>query len=141
MDKIKIENYKGVDLFYNKDDGRIVFEFESSKREVKYVFEAYQIIDEPVWEECDLKGVYADGYVDKYIGMAIAKRKNKKNGKPDWKLKGQYDLEYREQRTIDNPKIFIANEANGVIYEKWKEQKEIYQRELRKLNDIVNQLS
>jgi hypothetical protein len=51
----KICTYKGVDIFYNMDNGKLYFDFEGDK-EVKYLFEAKNIIDEPKWENCDLKG-------------------------------------------------------------------------------------
>jgi hypothetical protein len=139
--QVKIETYNGVDLFYDKSDGKIVFNFEGSERKVKYVFEAKEVIDNPIWEECDLKGVYADGYIDRYIGMAKATRKNKKNGKPDWKVKGQYDYEYRDLKYSDNFEIFLTSDNNAKVYEEWKAQREIYKEALRKLNNIVDKLS
>ena len=69
--KVKIETYKKVDLFYIKDSGKIAFTFEGNERLVKYVFEAKEIIDEPQWEECNLEGYIIDGTFHDYIGTAI----------------------------------------------------------------------
>jgi hypothetical protein len=139
--QVKIETYNEIDLFYDKSDGKIIFNFEGAERKVRYVFEAKEIIDEPIWEECDLNGVYADGYIDKYIGVAKATRRNKKNGQPDWKVQGQYDLEYRDLKYSDDYKIFPTSDNNAKVYEKWKKQRCIYQGELIKLNNIVSKLN
>ena len=39
-DKVLIETYKKVDIYYQKFDGRLWFEFEDNENEVKYLFEA-----------------------------------------------------------------------------------------------------
>ncbi len=140
--KTKIKQYKGVDLFYNEDNGKIYFEFEGVEREVKYIFEAQEVIDEPKWEECDMEGYFVDGYIDKYIGLAKAKRKDLKTGNPDWLLKGQYDLEYKRPQWSSSPReVFIKSEVNDEIYKEWDKQRDVYRAELNKLNNVVNKLS
>jgi len=141
MDKIKIEKYNGVDLFYNKEDGRIYFDFEGEENETKYVFEAKKIIDNPRWEECNLMGYFIDGVFDDYIGTAIAKRKDMKSGKPDWLIKGEYDSEHKETNfhRMDK-KIYPKNEKNDEVYKEFIEQKKVVLREERKLKEIIRNL-
>ena len=138
--KIKLKQYKGIDLYYEENNGKIHFDFEGQHRIVNYVFEAISIIDEPLWEKCDMKGYFVDGYIDKYIGLAKALRKNKKTGKPDWFIKGQYSLEYKKPN-FDEPKVFLKTKENDDVYKKWECQRDIYNQELRKLNDITNLLN
>jgi len=133
-----IEKYKNIDLDYNVDDGMIYFDFEGKERNVRYVFEAKRIIDEPFWEDCLLEGYFIDGYFDKFIGKAIAKRKDKKSGKPDWLYLGQYDSNYTIKRMGE--KVYLKNEENDNIYSEWEKQKETYDLEMRKLNSIVIKL-
>ena len=141
MKKIKIETYKGIDIFYNKDNGVVYFDFEGREREVKYAFEAERIIDEPVWEECDLKGFIIDGTFGNYIGKAIAKRKNKKDGKPDWKFKGQYDLDYKTPSHYDNNKeVFPVTNENSMLFKQWEIQRDLVLSEERKLKQIIEKL-
>jgi len=120
--RIKIKTYKGIDLFYDEDDGRIYFEFDGENRGTKYVFEAKKIIDEPVWEDCDLEGYFADGYIDRFIGKAKATRKDIKSGKPDWQFKGRYDTEYKGSNRILGgcKKVFPKTKHNYEIYDKWE---------------------
>lgn len=140
MEQHKIKKYKDVDLFYNESNGKIYFTFEGIERNVKYVFEAEEIIDKPVWDECNMEGFFVDGYVDKYIGLAKAERINRKTGIPDWKIKGRYDSEYKNKSYNDNHKIYSKNKYNKIICEKWKKQKEIYTDELIRLNNITDEL-
>lgn len=141
-EKIKIETYKKVDLFYNKENGRIYFSFEGTEREVKYVFEARQIIDEPIWEECDLKGFFIDGTFNDFIGLATANRKNIKNGKPDWKYKGRYDMEFKSPNTWNGgEKVYLLNKENSAVYKEFEIQKDIVYSEERKLKQIIQKLS
>lgn len=136
-----IKTYKGVTLKYNERDGRIYFDFEGQERNTAYVFEAERIIDEPVWEDCDLEGYFLDGYIDKYIGMAKATRRNIKNGKPDWLIKGQYDTKYKRLDHLNMDKqIYLKTPENDEIYRQWEKQREKYHQELRKLNSLVENL-
>lgn len=137
-----VENYKGVELFYNKDNGRIEFEFEGQERETKYVFEAERIIDEPVWEKCELKkGLFKEGVFGDFIGTAIAERKNIKTGEPDWIIKGRYDSEYKERDYCWNNKtIYPFNKHNMEVYEKFKKQTDIVAKETNKLREIIDGL-
>lgn len=137
----KIKTYKGVDLFYNENNAKICFEFEEKEREVKYVFEAQEIIDEPVWKQLAcVEGYFIDGYIDKFIGLARAYRQNIKNGGYDWKIKGQYDMEFKRPNFNENPKVYLRTAKTDKIYKEWKEQREIYLKELRRLNDIADSL-
>lgn len=140
MSKYKLKQYKGVDLFYEEETGKIIFGFEGVERTVKYVFEAMEIIDEPVWEDCNLDGYFVDGYVDKIIGLAKATRKDRKSGKPDWLLKGEYDLEYKRPSWSEKTKVVLKSKQSDMIYENWKNQRNIYIRELSKLNEIASKL-
>ena len=140
-DNVKIETYKKVDLFYNKENGRILFGFEGSERECKYVFEARQIIDEPVWKECDLKGFSVDGTFHDYIGLAEAKRKNIKNGKPDWKFMGKYDMDFKSPNYGDGGKVYLLNDKNSAVYKEFETQRDVVLKEERKLKEIINKLS
>lgn len=140
MNKHKIKNYKEVELFYNEFDGNIYFDFEGVERKTKYIFEAEQIIDEPSWKECDLEGYFVDGYIDKYIGTAKAKRIDIKSNKPEWKIKGQYDIEYKTPSFSSDVKIFLKTKDNDIVYKEWEFQRSVYHQELRKLNNITCKL-
>ena len=133
-----IKKYKGVSLKYNEINGKIVFGFEGIERIVKYVFEAEQIIDEPMWENCNLEGYFIDGYTDKYIGLAKATRKDTKSGNPDWNIKGRYDIRFKNWN--DDKIIYPKNIMNDDLYKKWQEQRFVYNNELRKLNQITSLL-
>jgi hypothetical protein len=139
-DLVKIETYKTVDLFYNKGNGRISFSFENRDLETKYVFEAQQIIDEPVWEPCDLKGYFVDGTFDDYIGKAIATRKNIKNGKPDWKYKRKYDMDYKYPNYGDGEKVYLLTDENHKVYEEFLIQKDKITLEEIKGKNIIGKL-
>jgi len=136
---IKLKTYKNVDLNYNESDGQIYFEFEGVERRVAYVFEAQRIIDEPVWEECELYGYFVDGYIDRYIGLARAVKKDIKSGRPYWLFKGQYDTDFKSQR-FDTHTVYLKTEENDRIYREWNDQRIVYQRELGKLNSITKKL-
>ena len=135
MKRIKI--YKGIDLKYCESDGLIYFNFEGEERKTKYIFEAKQIINEPVWEECSLEGYFLDGYIDKFIGLAKATKRNIKDGKPYWLFKGQYDNKYN----IKDKKVYLKNETNDRVYHDWEEQRKIYYTELNKLNNIAESIA
>ena len=136
-----IKTYKGIELKYCEEDGCIYFNFEKQDRKTKYIFEAKQIIDEPIWEDCNLKGYFVDGYVDKFIGLAKAKRKNIKTNEPDWYFQGQYDQEYKKPNYSKEIKVYPKNEENDDVYTQWKNQKVIYIQELHKLNNIIDKLN
>lgn len=131
-----IIKYKGVNLKYCEEDGMIYFNFEGRERKTKYIFEAKSIIDEPIWENCNLEGYFIDGYLNKYIGLAKATRRDIKSGKPDWKFMGEYDREYK-----DNIKVYLRNKSNDEIYLQWQEQRKVYQKELEKLNNLAMSLT
>ena len=136
-----IDTYKGIKLKYNKRDGRIYFNFEGEERSTAYVFEAIRIIDEPRWEDCDLKGYFLDGYIDKFIGEAMATRRNIKTGKPDWLIKGQYNTKYKQLDHLNRDKqIYLKTPENDEIYRQWQTQREKYHQALRKLNDLATSL-
>lgn len=139
--KFNITEYNGICLYYEEDDGKIYFTFEGQDRRANYIFEAKNIIDEPRWEECALTGYFVDGYIDLFIGTAIATRKDKKNGSPDWLLRGQYDADYKKPQFSDREKtVFPKNDKNDQVYVEWKDQREVYYSELHKLNNIVKKL-
>lgn len=138
---IKLKKYKDIQLYYKEEDGQIYFTFEGSERRTSYVFEAERIIDEPRWEQCDMKGYFSDGYIDKFIGLAIAKRRDIKTGEPDWLVKSQYDRDFRRRSSTDGFYIYPENEKNDAVYLAWKDQKVVYQRELGVLNSIAGKLS
>lgn len=137
--KHKIKTYKGVDIFYHENDGMVHFGFDGYERETKYVFEAEKIIDHPVWEECNMHGYFVDGFIDKYIGTAVATKRDIKTNTPRWSVKGQYDLSFKEIHS--QPKVFLKNEHNDRVYKEWSNQRGVYHRELRKLNEIVGNLN
>lgn len=138
----KIATYKGVDIFYNTQNGRLDFEFEGEEREVKYLFEAQQVIDEPRWEECDLQGFYLDHSLEYHIGLAKAIRKDTKSGRPDWRYKGKYDIDYKNPQTFreDTTKVYPVTKKTKNIYQDWKAQRDIALDETRKANDIALKL-
>lgn len=138
--EVKIETYKDIDIFYNKENGKLHFNFEGKDREVKYLFEAKEIIDEPIWEVCDLHGYFIDGTFNNYIGKAIAKRRDMKTGLPDWLFMGKYDNEYKKQESWKSTKVFPKNEANDKIFNQWEEQRDIVYREEIKLKNILQTL-
>jgi hypothetical protein len=137
---IKIETYKNVDIFYNKNNGRLLFEFENREFEVKYLFEAKQIIDEPVWEECNLEGYFIDGTWDDYLGKAKALKKDIKSGIPYWLFKGKFDFEWKYPQSFDKHRVFPKNKINDEIYNEWKIQADKEMTEHRKTIDIIKKL-
>lgn len=136
----EIKKYKGVSLKYSEENGNIYFNFEGREYLVKYVFEAEQIINEPRWINCNLEGYFVGGYIDKYIGFAKATKKDIKNKKPDWLIKGEYDTEFRKQKPFEDFIIYPKNKFNDDVYNKWEEQRKVYFIELKKLNNIVSEL-
>ena len=141
-DTVKVETYKNVDIFYNKANGRLAFEFEG-EREVQYLFEAQRIIDEPKWEPCDLKGFYLDHSLEYHIGLATATRKDIKSGRPDWLYKGKYDLGYKRPQLFreDRTEVYTDNEHNREVYKRWQEQRQIAVEESRKADGIAKELT
>lgn len=135
----KIETYKGVDIFYNTQNGKLQFKFEG-EREVRYLFEAQQIIDEPVWEDCDLQGFYLDHSLWYEIGLAKATRRNIKDGKPDWQYKGKYDTQYKTPNYGDGATVYPLTEETKKIYIDWKEQNDIVYEERTKANKIAERI-
>lgn len=136
----KVETYKGIDLFYNKENGRILFNLEGQDLDVKYVFEAEQIIDYPNWEECDLRGYFIDGVFKDFIGKAIAVRKNIKDGKPEWKYMGEYDSDYKLPNHRNGEKVFLLTKENSLVYAEFEKQQANVLREEIKLKEIISQL-
>jgi len=138
-----IEKYKGVDIKYNTDNAFLYFEFDGREREVKCLFEAKRIIDEPVWESCDVSGYWIDGTFYDYIGLAKAERKNTKTGRPDWKFKGQYDIEFKSDglgwRGADQ-KVYIKCSETDKIYRRWELQREKSLAEQREVKRIIGEL-
>lgn len=140
MKNIKLKTYKKVDLFYNERDGRVYFNFEGEELNTKYVFEAERIIDEPIWEACDLKGYFIDGTFSDYIGKAVATRKDIKSGKPEWKYQGKYDVQPKIPNYSDHPKVYLLTEKNSQTYGNFQVQREISLKEERKLKEIISKL-
>lgn len=139
--RTKLEKYKGIDLFFDKQDSQIYFGFEGVERRVKYVFEAYQVIDMPVWEDCDLKGLFIDGTFDDYVGKAIATRKNIKTKKPEWKYKGRFDSQYKLPNYGDGRKVFMLSKENIATYKEYEEQRDVVLAAERKLKQIISKLN
>jgi hypothetical protein len=138
MDKVLIEKYKDVEIFFIKNTSKLSFNFEGVEREVKYLFEACEIIDEPKWKSCDLKGYYVDGFIDNFVGLAKATRINIKSNEPDWLYRGKYDLQYKR---LNSPyKVFLSNEYNDNVYKRFLSQKSIVDTEQGKLNRIAEEL-
>lgn len=135
-----IETYKGVDIKYIEESGRLRFVFEGSEREVRYLFEAKQIIDEPIWEDCNLEGYFVDGTFSDYIGKARATRKDKKSGKPDWKFMGRYDRDYKDPQSWDKQKVYPKNPINDKTYEEWDVQRNVIHDEGLKGKKIISSL-
>lgn len=138
-----IEKYKGIDIKYRVEDGRLVFNFEGIEREVKYLFEAKQVIDEPRWEPCEEEGYWLDGVMKEYIGVAKAERKDIKSGRPDWKLKGQYDSDYKSSGLgwrANEERVYPRTKERDEIYRDWKKQREIVLAEEQKMKVIIRKL-
>lgn len=141
MKNKKIDNYKGIDIYYNPNNAKLNFDFEGAEREVKYLFEAHDIIDEPRWESCNLEGYFIDGVFNDYIGKTKAEKKDLKSGQPYWKFQGQYDLEYKNPDDWRKSKVYPKSEYNDQVYKNWKEQKDVVDLEKRKLNDVIKKLA
>jgi len=140
-ENIKIKTYKGVDIFYTTQNGRLLFNFEGRELEAKYLFEVIQIIDEPIWEECDLIGYFIDGVFKDYIGKAKAIKKDKKSGKPYWKFMDEYDSDFKEpDYWRKTEKVFLKTKKNDEVFERFKKQKDIVLLEKAKLKDIISNL-
>jgi len=137
----KIATYKGVDIYYNTQNGYLNFEFEG-EREVKYLFEAEKIIDEPRWEKCDLKGFYLDHMIEYHIGLAKATRRDVKSGRPDWLYKGKYDVDYKRSQSFreDRTPVYPVTEQTKQIYESWKEERDKAQEQQRRADNVAAQL-
>jgi len=140
MKKTKIETYKNVDIFYNKNYGNLYFDFEGVEKEVKYLFEAHKIIDEPNWEVCELEGYFIEVTFNDYIGLAKARKKDKKSGKPYWKLKGKYDLDYKEPSNWRESNVYTRNNYRDKVYKEWKTQEEVVRKEETKRDNIIEKL-
>jgi len=139
---MKIKTYKGIDINYNEDNGQLDFEFEGERSMVKYIFEAKQIIDEPVWESCDLQGYFIDGTFNDFIGKSKAIKKNIKNGKPYWKNKGRYDREYKDRDWSDrNAEVYLNNDHNDKVYKEFIDQENVVNTEKIKLKNIIGKLT
>lgn len=136
-----VATYKGVKIYYNIQSGRLNFDFEG-EREVKYVFEAEQIIDEPRWEDCDLKGFYLDHMIEYHIGLAKATRRDIKSGRPDWLYKGKYDMGYKRPNSFreDKTTVYPVTERTKQIYSDWVAQRDIAVLEQRKADNIAAKL-
>lgn len=138
----QVASYKGVPIYYNVNNGRLMFEFEGD-REVAYLFEAERIIDEPRWEDCELEGFYLDYSLEYHIGLAKATRRDLKTGRPDWKYKGKYDVGYKQPQSFreDTTKVYPINIETQRIYDDWKAQRDYAVTELRKADDIARRLT
>lgn len=137
-----IATYKGIQIRYNTNNGYLFFNFEGVDIETHYLFEAEKIIDNPRWEECDLKGFYLDYSLDYYIGKAIAKKRDTKTGRPYWMYKGRYDMDYKRQQSWreDNTQVYPVNEETIQIYKEWEAQRTIANNEQYKTNQIAKKL-
>lgn len=137
----KVATYKGVDIFYNTQNGYLNFNFEG-EREVKYLFEAQKIIDEPRWEECNLTGFYLDHSLDYYIGLAKATRRDTKSGRPDWLYKGKYDMDYKHPNSFmeDATRVYPVNSETKQIYQDWRAQRDVAIAEQRKADSIAQKI-
>ena len=140
MKQIKIEKYKEVNIYYNIENGRLYFNFENRDREVKYLFEAKEIIDEPVWEDCNLEGYFIDGTFNDYIGLAKAIKRDIKSGIPNWKIKGRYDTDFKFPNSWSDVKVYLKNEETDKIYSKFLSQRNIVNQEENNLRKIINEL-
>ena len=136
-----IETYKGIDIYFYSEDSSLRFGFEGLERKSKYLFEAEAIIDEPRWEDCDLRGYWVDGVFRNYIGTAIATRKDIKSGVPQWQLKGEYDTNYKTPDSWRETKVFLKNETTDKVYVEWKIQNNKVLSEERRLREIIEQLN
>lgn len=137
----KIATYKGVDIFYSIQDGRLYFEFEG-ERNVNYLFEAKRIIDEPKWEDCDLKGFFLDHSLEYHIGLAKATKRDIKSGRPDWLYKGKYSMGYKKSDTFreDKTKVYPITAETKKLYNDWKAQRDVAVKEQQKADNIAQQL-
>ncbi len=136
----KIDTYKEIDIFYRPENGYLTFKFEGKDREVKYLFEARKIIDEPVWEECDLEGYWVDRTFHNYIGIAKSIKMDRKSGKPYWQLKGQYDIKFKDPDSWRETIVYPRNDENSKIYIEWKEKRDIVLKAESELRVIINKL-
>jgi hypothetical protein len=137
---VLIETYSYVPIYYRKEDGYLLFTFEGRERMVKYLFEAYKIIDEPVWEPCDLDGYYIDGSFHNFIGIAKAIKKDKKSGKPYWQVLGQYDIKLKDPSIWQELIVYPKNEETDKIYLEWKEQRKLVSEAESNLRVVINKL-
>ena len=131
----KVTVYKGVDIYYNLCDAKLYFDFGKREQIVKYLFEAQEIIDKPVWEECDLQGYFKD-FTFIYIGLARAKRKNIKTGNPDWEIKGKDDYGFEQSERH----VFLKSPENEKIYNEWEKEYEKLKAQESKIKDIISKL-
>jgi hypothetical protein len=134
----KIKTYKGIDIFYNPNNGYLYFVFENEEREVKYLFEAQKIIDEPVWEDCNLNGYFVDGVFNDYIGKAKAIKKDVKSGKPYWELQGRYDMGFKKPDSWRETVVYLKSEETDRIYNDWKTQYDKIKEEQNKGQIIIS---
>lgn len=138
----QVAAYNGVPIYYCVQNGRLVFEFEG-EREVNYLFEAKQIIDEPRWEACDLEGYYLDHSLDYHIGLAKATRRDIKSGRPDWKYKGKYDMGYKRSQGFrdDTTKVYPLNIDTHRIYQDWQKLRDEAQLKQRQADLAAQRLT
>lgn len=138
---VLIEKYKDIEISYNTDNGTLKFGFEGTEREAKYLFEARQIIDEPVWKDYSAEGYWVDGVFRDVIAKAKAEKLNIKSNKPLWLFKGEYDTIYRPSRFLeDDRKVYLRSKENDLVYQESEKQREVIREEKNKLNNIINKL-
>lgn len=138
---VLIETYKGIDIYYNKQSGRLCFTYEDREYDrVNYFFEAQEIIDEPRWDKCNLEGYFIDGTFNDYIGLAKATKKDIKSGKPYWLIKGQYDFEYKNPDHWREINVFLKTTQRDLIYQEWVAQKQKIEAEKQTERQIIDRM-
>lgn len=139
-DFMKLTTYKGVPIHYNIHNGKLHFKFEDIERQVNYLFEAQDIIDEPRFEDCDIDGYVPDGVFSDRLLKVHADKKDTKSGKPYFKYVTGYD----RGKTIDDWRtsktVYPANAHNNKVFEDFIDQEIKVTSEKSKLSSIIKQL-
>jgi hypothetical protein len=140
--KVLIETYKGVDIFYDKNDHSLCVDYPKMDIHLKEesMWRIKGEIDSLNWVDCDI-----DGYV-KSFGLYKVKafRKNTSTKRTDYKViddAKQYGSDKGKVYSDSEEKIYPPTPDNDKI---WKEVKAIYDevKKLdRKADSLINSLS
>lgn len=121
--KIKIEKYKDITIFYDKEDGQVYAKDEATGEEFtgKYLFEIKREIDKPYWEVCDEDGFVVGGTFTDSVYKVHADKKNKKTGKCWWIYGDSTGTGYERGKQINQfgsePTVYPNTVENQLVYE------------------------